>query len=317
MTVPTSITCVQSIHDFCSNTETTVLDALTNVLPSVFCCIPPPPPPPHDDETQNRKSEPTTFTAKQTSWAPPLFRNTSLLSSPSYDSEESSCVIIAEPSGSQRNRNTTANEDSSSSTTIDLPIDFIPPRHVFSSRISHQTTGGGGYESSASSTTTTIGKRVFKTISTNDFQAMRARSNDIVCGRGAPSNVHPGNKVFKTLVKEYEARYLLSQRSEKPRIAMELLDLVRSRGMRFVRRQKVDRGQVVWVEISEERAYEKVCQSLREGAPEIRRKMISPPTLSPNSSTFERRSPMADESTMTISQEREKENYTPLPFRYD
>ena len=42
-------------------------------------------------------------------------------------------------------------------------------------------------------------------------------------------------------------------------------------------------GHFVWVEVDPQKAYEKACQALREGAPEIRRKMISEsPTKSQN-----------------------------------
>lgn len=102
------------------------------------------------------------------------------------------------------------------------------------------------------------------------------RDTDIVCGRGAPTSFHQGNQLFRDLVTEYQTVYLCSKRSDKPRIAMELLDMISHRGGRFVRRVKVPhRGRFGWEEIDEKRAYEKVCQALREGAPELRRKMLA------------------------------------------
>jgi hypothetical protein len=80
--------------------------------------------------------------------------------------------------------------------------------------------------------------------------------------------------MFRDLVKNYETSYMCAKRSDKPRIAMELLDIVRARGGCFVRKDKVA-GQSAWVEIGEHRAYEKVCQALREGAPELRRQMLA------------------------------------------
>lgn len=80
--------------------------------------------------------------------------------------------------------------------------------------------------------------------------------------------------MFRDLVKNYETSYMCAKRSDKPGIAMELLGIVRACGGRFVRKDKVA-GQSGWVAIGEHRAYEKVCQALREGAPELRRKMLS------------------------------------------
>eukprot|EP00934_Nitzschia_sp_Nitz4_P004995 Nitzschia sp. Nitz4//scaffold13_size275219//170546//171454//NITZ4_000888-RA/size275219-processed-gene-0.97-mRNA-1//1//CDS//3329536056//4985//frame0 len=97
---------------------------------------------------------------------------------------------------------------------------------------------------------------------------------DIVCGRGAPTNYHYGNQVFQNIVQEYQTSYLCAKRSNKPRIALEILDRVRDTGARFVRREKTA-GQFFWVEIEGKGAYEKVCQALREGAPDLQRKMLS------------------------------------------
>lgn len=97
---------------------------------------------------------------------------------------------------------------------------------------------------------------------------------DIVCGRGAPTNYHYGNQVFKDIVQEYQTAYLCAKRSDKPQIAMKLLDIVKTSGARFVRREKAA-GQFCWVEIEGKGAYEKVCQALRDGAPDLRRQVLS------------------------------------------
>jgi hypothetical protein len=79
---------------------------------------------------------------------------------------------------------------------------------------------------------------------------------------------------------------------------MELLVLLRSRGARFVKREKGQGGRAIWVEIGEQRTYEKVCQSLREGAPELRRRML------------------ASTAKKAISEQmeyRDKENFSPIP----
>lgn len=101
--------------------------------------------------------------------------------------------------------------------------------------------------------------------------------HDIVCGRGAPSNLQEGNKMFREMVEEYQAFYLCSKRADKPKIAIQVMEEVRARGGRFVRRVKTATNgrSFGWEELEEKRSYEKVCQALREGAPEIRRKMLS------------------------------------------
>ena len=202
-------------------------------------------------------------------WNPPIYRDMSLLSKPSHDLGSSFSSL-----------------DSVDQYVVELPKDFIPPRHQFScsttARINSE--GNGGFTS--------------ENISENISEGVKQlRPTDIVCGRGAPTLYHKGNRVFRELVKSYETAYLCSKRSDKPRIAIELLEKIRSQGGRFVRREK-NNGRSTWVEISEQRAYEKVCQALREGAPEIRRQMIAS---------------SQSKETLDRSQSRDKENYTPLP----
>ncbi|CAJ1958482.1 unnamed protein product [Cylindrotheca closterium] len=100
------------------------------------------------------------------------------------------------------------------------------------------------------------------------------RTLDIVCGRGAPTNFHYGNQVFRELVEDHQTTYLCSKRSDKPHIAMKILDLVKAAGGRFVRRQRTAEG-LIWQEINDKGAYEKICQALREGAPDVRRQVLS------------------------------------------
>jgi len=98
------------------------------------------------------------------------------------------------------------------------------------------------------------------------------RRLDIVCGRGAPINFHYGNQAFRELVEEHQTSYLCAKRSDKPRIALKVMDLVKAGDARFVRRHKASKK---WVEIDDNCAYEKVCQALRDGAPNVRRQMLA------------------------------------------
>ena len=98
---------------------------------------------------------------------------------------------------------------------------------------------------------------------------------DVLCGRGAPTNFHSGNRFLRKLVAEYQTLYLCSKRSDKPAIAWKLLDIVTSRGGRFVKRNKAHKNTTfAWEPLNEKQAYEKICQALREGAPELRRRML-------------------------------------------
>ena len=89
---------------------------------------------------------------------------------------------------------------------------------------------------------------------------------------------HPGNQDFRKLVKKQQQIYLVaSKRTDKPYIATHIVETIRSRGGRFLRRTKT--GQYGarpygWLEIDDKKAYEKACQALREGAPEIRRRLL-------------------------------------------
>ena len=51
-----------------------------------------------------------------------------------------------------------------------------------------------------------------------------------------------------------------------------MVDKIRKKGGRFLRRCSAKSQGVVWVDIGDVRAREKTCQALREGAPEIRRR---------------------------------------------
>jgi hypothetical protein len=146
--------------------------------------------------------------------------------------------------------------------------DFIPPRHQF---VGHLPSPA---QVTPSRPTKSGGIAANNDDSSNYISELQG--NDIVCGRGAPTSFHHGNHTYRELVADYQTVYLCSKRSDKPKIAMELLELVRSRGGRFVRRVKrLYKGRFGWEENGEKQAHEKVCQALREGAPELRRKMLA------------------------------------------
>lgn len=79
--------------------------------------------------------------------------------------------------------------------------------------------------------------------------------DDVLCGRGAGTHQHPGNKMFRELVHQYQPLYASVNVLEKSEIA---LGIVHGVG-RFLR-QKGDS----WSSMGDKAAKEKTCQALRE-----------------------------------------------------
>jgi hypothetical protein len=125
------------------------------------------------------------------------------------------------------------------------------------------------------------------------------REFDIVCGRGKHALLlfHEGNNKFRDLILQYQSTYLLSKRSDKPRVAWNVLETFSSYGGRFVRRVKASHESSTnttmmmdsststwgstkksscynWEQLNERQAQEKICQSLRKGGPGLRRIML-------------------------------------------
>ena len=111
--------------------------------------------------------------------------------------------------------------------------------------------------------------------------------DDVLCGRGGETNHHPGNVQYRGLVKKYQRLYLKAKRRDKPKIARLIVDTVRRRTGRFLKKDQVAG---VWKDVGNNKAREKTSQALREGAPEIRdhdtkRKSSDGNVVTPNSST--------------------------------
>ena len=212
-------------------------------------------------------------TAYTSSWYPPIYRNTTLLSSPSQT-----------PSQISMENNTVVTDESHQYSDIgcQLPVDFLPPRHNFA-------TPSRDDESFS---------RATKPLPSG---CVHLRDSDIVCGRGAPTLVHPGNHAYRELIKKHEAAYLCCKRTDKPVIASKVLETLRGQGVRFVRRERGGSG-LFWTVLGEQKAYEKVCQSLREGAPELRRKILA----------SDARKSLHME-TQHLATARDENNYSPIP----
>jgi hypothetical protein len=102
------------------------------------------------------------------------------------------------------------------------------------------------------------------------------KPDDVLSGRGGATNSHSGNRSFRSLVKRYQEQYLRAKKRDKPAVASLIVEAIRVKHGRFLRRIDTTRqGQVLWIDIGDDRAREKTCQALREGAPALRRKRKS------------------------------------------
>lgn len=242
--------------------------------------------------------------ATPTAWSPPIYRNMSLHSAPSR-AEEYSNHHHQGPTIIPNDASTAAMSPPRSYEFDDepLPIDFAPPRHKFSRSFDHldrdvhseltmspTITSLPSDHPSSSPVTSSGGVRHHHQVSAKarNFKAdmdttVDLRPTDVICGRGAPTSIHPGNMAFKKIIQRHEMSYLCARRSDKPKIALSLLDEFRAQGVRFVKRERDEHttgssdsdDAFVWVEIGDRRAYEKICQALREGAPQLRRQMLA------------------------------------------
>ena len=82
---------------------------------------------------------------------------------------------------------------------------------------------------------------------------------DVLYGRGGLTNKHKGNIYFRHLIFAYQPQYRQSRRAFKPKIADMIVQMVRSRGGRFL---KLDEDDLV--EVSDEMAVTKTLQALRD-----------------------------------------------------
>lgn len=234
-----------------------------------------------DMEDPNRAGIARANKIMETPWRPPLYRDTSLLVSPcngeEKDPSEASKTITPSVGavscdGSVPSQSASKNEDE-----VSLPPDFIPPKNNLPRARSHNAevvSSSRQSESSGSEKNALLLSRDRSESSSSTVSSLRLEPKDVVCGRGAPTSIHPGNLEFKKIIKKYEMEYLCSTRTEKPKIAMKLLEEFQEEGVRFVKRERNQNGRFTWIEIGEQRSYEKICQSLREGAPKLRRQMM-------------------------------------------
>ena len=89
---------------------------------------------------------------------------------------------------------------------------------------------------------------------------------DVLLGRGSGTYHHIGNRAFRRLVASYRPAYTTLPKGIKTLLAHNLVDFVRKNGGRFLCRGDDENGGW-WYECGDERAVQKVRQSLREVLP--------------------------------------------------
>lgn len=211
-------------------------------------------------------------------WSPPLYRDKSLLSSPKveepskvspYSSPKVDLVLYDHtPSPKKSSDHDTYHNKHFDDYFSPVPSEFLPPRHSFSRTFDERA------DACQTSKAPTITNPL-----PSETRVDGLRPTDVLCGRGMNTSIHPGNIAYKKVIKKHEMEYICSKRSVKPKIAMKILEELRRNSIRFVKREKNDNDKHIWIDIGDQRAYEKVCQSLREGAPQLRRLMLSSQAL--------------------------------------
>lgn len=92
--------------------------------------------------------------------------------------------------------------------------------------------------------------------------------HDVLCGRGKGANNFIGNRNFRDLVMHYrEAYWTFPRRAEKRHICYEIIDIIHSRGGRFLVRNDGDdpSNASEWIPVPSDKILVKVSQALREG----------------------------------------------------
>lgn len=127
---------------------------------------------------------------------------------------------------------------------------------LYSSPSSSSSTGGASVESVDSLTLSP------STVKSSDI-ASGPGLTDVICGRGGKANTHPGNISFRDEAKKLRNWYESSSKSEKFTISAMLVDLVRERGGRFLKRDDKQSGN--WRDADSNDVRKKASQALREG----------------------------------------------------
>ncbi len=101
---------------------------------------------------------------------------------------------------------------------------------------------------------------------------LRPSEEDVLSGRGAGVNHHPGNAYFRKLIQTQKLSYINANPPEKKKIIYAIVSTIRSKSGRFLKR---DTSSGLWKCLTLDEAKKKTGQALREDAPKIKRMSIS------------------------------------------
>ena len=98
--------------------------------------------------------------------------------------------------------------------------------------------------------------------------------HDVLCGRGGGTNSHVGNAHWRMLVAANKQLYITLPKRQKMLLSRSIVNAVRSQNPpgRFLAK---DSKSNLWFDVGDQRAQEKTSQALREGAPDIRKKVAA------------------------------------------
>ncbi len=96
---------------------------------------------------------------------------------------------------------------------------------------------------------------------------VKPMKDDILSGRGAGVNLHPGNVYFRSLIQKHKQSYIEGDPGAKKRIIKQIHEMTTKRG-RFL---KQDPETELWQPITVEEARKKTGQALRENAPALKK----------------------------------------------
>eukprot|EP00547_Thalassionema_nitzschioides_P005915 CAMPEP_0194201464 /NCGR_PEP_ID=MMETSP0156-20130528/1726_1 /TAXON_ID=33649 /ORGANISM="Thalassionema nitzschioides, Strain L26-B" /LENGTH=341 /DNA_ID=CAMNT_0038926655 /DNA_START=122 /DNA_END=1147 /DNA_ORIENTATION=- len=104
-----------------------------------------------------------------------------------------------------------------------------------------------------------------ETSSPDKCNAITPHSSDVLCGRGAAVNKHPGNVVFREIVKCNKALFHACPKEEKYFVAESIMAALQSQkpAVRFLE-QNNNGVDLIWTAVSREKTIRKVFQALRE-----------------------------------------------------
>ena len=93
-------------------------------------------------------------------------------------------------------------------------------------------------------------------------------NNDVICGRGHLINQHPGNVLFRSIVKELRPDYVMSLKKDKKRFSEVIVHRITAQDPPGYFLKK-DPKTGTWIDIGHKKALIKTRQALRENANKV------------------------------------------------